>query len=113
MSMCKHLTCSEPAAAWFRGPWCSYHVQQFGDDPARHHAAGTNPVTESLPRQRPPDADSETVSVLGGDGVSGTYPSLGAVPPTPAELLDTLAAHGLLDPVDLEWELTQRLEEVP
>jgi hypothetical protein len=51
-------------------------------------------------------------------GRASTSASVGAAEPAPhppvtaAELLDTLAEHGLLDPVDLEWELTQRLEEL-
>ena len=104
MRLCKHLTCDRTATAWFRGPWCSLHILQFGDAPARHFAEGTNPVNEVAP----PGAAPEPTPVM----VSNPFPPLGSAPQlrTTDEFLDLMDAKGW-ELLDVEWMLVNALGE--
>ena len=113
MRLCQRPGCDAAADLYYKGPWCAMHAAQT-------YGAVIGTLSTVQTPGSPPSAGPVAPSARprGTAGTSPpTVPSWGAGASAPAptlvegELLDTLAAHGLLDPVDLEWELVQRLEE--
>lgn len=110
MRLCQRPGCDAAADLYYKGPWCAMHAAQtYGA------VIGTLSTVKTPGALGYAGSAAPSARPMGRVAAEALHPSSADAAPAPsittAELLDTLAAHGLLDPVDLEWELVQRLEE--